>query len=811
MIDMALADGYEVAALAAINGARPEPELHIDTWSEQHMVLPKSSSEPGPYRISRMYPSRRVLQCLSPDHPARRVVIRGASQMLKTQCGLNAISAWIHRAPANILALEPTDKLAKRLSSRIQQAARDVDALRRLMPAQRSRDARNTMDAKEYPGGTLYIATAGAAANLAEIPARYLFLDEVDRMEMTVDGEGDPVEIAEARTTRFSSNCKIYAVSSPTVPGFSKIDQLFAMGTQEAYYVPCPHCLTLQHLVVENFRYSKEVDTGNVNRAWFVCPECGCEIDEHHKGWMLRDVHDGGLADWKARSAGDGETVSFEISAYYSPFGSITWLQLGRQFDRAKERKTKGDREGMRVFFNTRLALSYSDADDNTSWGELKQRAEAYPQRVVPFKALVLTMAVDVQGNRLEVQIEAWGPGLEHWPVDFVVLDGDPATQPDDPNSVWARLDELRSKPLLHESGVPIYISAYGIDSGGHHTQDVYNYGFSRRGLHCRIFKGASRPNRPICGATPSKQDIDWGGRKLEGAAELWIVGTDVAKDHLYNRMRLKAGDGAMHMPKWAPDEWFKGLVAEQRVTRYRKGRAVTEYVKASGDRNEPLDLTVYNLALAHNLGLHRWSRLDWDTLRGNLIPQGFTPDMFDGPGEAAAAVPVPASGPGPGPEVPAAASGGPEVQAAAAGVGHSQPSVPEVVPELPKAPALEQVTPRQDQPLAAVATVVPVQGTPVGGHVPAPVEAPVQMLVQRGAQGAQEQPAGKGAEQGAGHSSGQGAEQSAGQSAGHMPAQLVSGAAPAVDPLAGAPTYQQIQQQFVAPVGRRVISRGIR
>jgi phage terminase large subunit GpA-like protein len=39
----------------------------------------------------------------------------------------------------------------------------------------------------------MYIATAGAAANLAEIPARYVIIDEVDRLEVNVDGEGDPV------------------------------------------------------------------------------------------------------------------------------------------------------------------------------------------------------------------------------------------------------------------------------------------------------------------------------------------------------------------------------------------------------------------------------------------------------------------------------------------------------------------------------------------------------------------------------------------------------------------------------------------
>jgi phage terminase large subunit GpA-like protein len=707
-------DGYVVAMRAAIEGLRPEPELHLDQWSEDEMVLPRSSSQPGPYRIFRMYPSRRVLQCLSPGHPARRVVVRGASQMLKTQCGLNAIGGWIHRAPANILALEPSDKLAKRLSARIQQAAKDVEVLRNLMPQQRSRDSRNTVDAKEFPGGTLYIVTAGSAANLAEIPARYLFLDEVDRMDASVDGEGDPVEIAEARTTRFSSNCKIYAVSSPTVKGFSKIDELYERGTQEVYLVPCPSCQHMHELVVENFHYCKDAETLQITRAWFTCPSCGADIDEHHKGTMLRDVVDGGLAHWHAQALGDGETVSFHINAFYSPFGSITWLQLARQYDRAKERAQKGDRNGLRVFWNTRLALSYDDVESRTTSADLMKRAEPYQPRVLPMAALVATMSVDTQGNRLEVQIEAWGPGMEHWVIDYQVLDGSPTEPPDSPTSVWARLDAIRTTPLLHESGVQVFISAYAIDSGGHNTQDVYNYGHGRANHGCLIIKGASRPNRPIVSGVPTKQDIDWGGQRLPNSALLWTVGTDVAKDWLFNRMQLAAGPGAMHFHKQLEKAWFDGLVAEQRVTKYRKGKVITEYQKAAGDRNEPLDLSVYNLAVAYHLGLHKFSPLDWQRLRDQLIPRAYTPDMF-------------------GPEAPAPALAAPVVEAApvaapaaAPVVAPGQVSVP--APAVPAASThgvphvwTEAVAPSPaPEAVAAVATPAPTP-TPSAPTPPSP------------------------------------------------------------------------------------------
>ena len=116
---MNCADGFQAVSETIAKAMLPDPELHLDVWSEEHVVLPKGSAFAGPYRIGHTPMARRLLQCLSPGHPCSRVVVMGASQMLKTQAFINACLGWIDRAPANILALEPTDKLAKRLSARV--------------------------------------------------------------------------------------------------------------------------------------------------------------------------------------------------------------------------------------------------------------------------------------------------------------------------------------------------------------------------------------------------------------------------------------------------------------------------------------------------------------------------------------------------------------------------------------------------------------------------------------------------------------------------------------------------------------------
>src|SRR5690606_24460130 len=101
------------------------------------------------------------------------------------------------------------------------------------------------------------------------------YFDEIDRAELSVDGEGDPVEIAEARATQYENDAKFFYTSSPSIKGMSKIDELFDMGTQERYHVPCPHCGHLHPLLLEHFRYRRDEETGYMDRAWFVCPDCG--------------------------------------------------------------------------------------------------------------------------------------------------------------------------------------------------------------------------------------------------------------------------------------------------------------------------------------------------------------------------------------------------------------------------------------------------------------------------------------------------------------------------------------------------------
>lgn len=605
----AVFDGRTAYASQYAAGLQPDPPLWIDQWAEEHMrIPPENGAEPGKYSCDRTPYAAELMQCLSPEHPCKRVVAKVASQLMKTQVALNWICGSIHQAPGNMLALLPSLGLAKRVSGRIDKTIKAVQVVQDCVAPPRSRDSRNTLDTKEFKGGTLYITTAGSAANLAEIPARYIYGDEVDRWATNVDEEGDPIELAEARTSTYGRNAKIYYTSSPTIAGASRIDDLFQISDQRHYFVPCPHCGYMQELLWENVKYT--ADDG-YQYTYYVCIECDSVIEEHHKTAMLRS------GKWISKAPGDGETVGFQLSALYAPAGWISWGALGKQYDKAKAALDRGDPEPMQVFYNTRLGLCWDMAQERTSAEELKKRAERYDLRTIPDSVLVLTGSVDVQGNRLELKYVGWGRWMESWIIDYVVIPGDPADR-----RVWDKLDEILQTPLMRSNGRAMKVEAVCIDSGdGNSVEEVYAFVRNKRHRNVIAIKGQSRPNKPIIASRPGKVDVNKRGKTMNRGAEWWMVGTDTAKDWIYNRLKYTSGPGAIHFSDDLSTDYFEQMTAERKLTRYVKGFKRSEWTKPKAARNEAWDLMVYNLAAAHFLGLHRWRDADWDRQAQRVNP----------------------------------------------------------------------------------------------------------------------------------------------------------------------------------------------
>jgi phage terminase large subunit GpA-like protein len=616
-------DGFYIALDAVSRGVEPDPDLPMDEWADLHMIVPKSTgaAEPGPYRTARTPHARQVMRCLSSAHPCKRVAVKGASQMLKTQVALNFLGERVHQRPKNFLWLVPTGKLHKRAVARIDKVVSVVDVLRERFAKPASRQAKNNNDIKEFPGGALYIATAGAAANLSELSATYVVYDEIDRSDENVGGEGDPKELAETRQTSHEKDRKAYYPSSPTIEGESPIQEIFDQGTQHVALAECLGCGLAQPL-----EFFKEDGTPRLmrsedgKRALYPCCECGYTHEEGDKPRMFAR----GL--WSDGVVGDGETESFEISAMFLPYGWLPWIGLLKQYEKAKAKLEEGDETLMIAFYNTRLAKCWARSKETTRYDSLMKRADEYAMGTVPSRVSILTAAIDTQAYRLELLVMGWGPGMEGWVVDYQVIHGSPSDE-----DTWRRANAMLATRYRHESGAQINVTAAFVDSGGSHTQDVYNFTGPLRRRKIYAVKGHSRPNRPILSAKPTFVDINHRGRVEQRGAELWFVGPDTAKDYLQARWSRAAGAGAIHFAGGVgpeddrqgalPESFYKGLTAEYRTVGYKRGRRTSWWEQKKGEPNEPLDLMVYNLGAAYLLGLHKKNEDAWQKLRERLVP----------------------------------------------------------------------------------------------------------------------------------------------------------------------------------------------
>lgn len=73
-------DGAEDILRAWRRGLRPDPDLTVSEWADQHRWLSsRASAEPGRYRTDRTPYLREIMDALSPRHPAQRITFMKAA------------------------------------------------------------------------------------------------------------------------------------------------------------------------------------------------------------------------------------------------------------------------------------------------------------------------------------------------------------------------------------------------------------------------------------------------------------------------------------------------------------------------------------------------------------------------------------------------------------------------------------------------------------------------------------------------------------------------------------------------------------
>ncbi len=592
---------------AFMDGLRPEPPLTVSDWADKHRRLSsKASAEPGPWRTNRTPYLREPMDCLSTTSTVQRVVMMFAAQTGKTESGSNWLGYVIAHAPGPMLLVQPTVEMAKRLSKqRLESLITETPILAEKIAPSRSRDSGNTMFSKEFPGGMMLLTGANSATGLRSTPCRYIFCDEVDAFPLDVDGEGDPVSLAEKRATTFARR-KILLTSTPTVKDFSRIESEYERSDQRRFYVPCPCCGAMQWLKWPQLKWEKN----DPATAAYECEVCHERFAEIHKPAMLRK------GEWRATAPSDGKTAGFQLSGLYSPLGWLSWADMVDDFLRAKS-----DAPMLKSFVNTRLAETWEeDFASKVSADALLERCEAYPAGRLPEGALAVTIGVDVQGgggsagDRLAVSVWAWGREEEGWLIDHQEIFGDPCRP-----EVWKQLDVLVLHEWEHASGAKVRADVVAIDSGGHATAEVYQYARERQAVGVIAIKGQSQRGKAPLGKA-SKVDINAQGRTLKRGAQVFPVGGDTIKTTLFGRLKHNdRGPGYLHFHAQTGGDYFEQLTAEKQALRYVKGFPVREWVKKPSARNEALDCLVYAYAAVHRLYQRYDRRTIWDQLETRL------------------------------------------------------------------------------------------------------------------------------------------------------------------------------------------------
>lgn len=544
----------------------PPPKLTVSQWADKERVLsPESSSEPGKWNTDRAPYQREILDSVNnPDY--EDIIIKASSQVGKSEIINNIIGYFIDYDPAPILLIQPTVDTAEDYSKdRIAPMIRDTPALSKKVGSAKSRDGNNTLLHKKFPGGHLTLVGANSPAGLASRPIRVVLADEVDRFPASAGKEGDPLSLGHKRTKTFWNRKKI-SVSTPTEAETSRIDAEYQTSTMAQWSVSCPSCGHFQPYEWGQIRFE------NVTMECVNCKEQHIEIE-----WKSRP------AKWIHRNP-DAKKLGFHLNALASP-----WERWDTIIEEFKEAKKKGP-EKLKTWKNTTLGEVWEDKLQEYDHIKIMERRIEYTADV-PDVVLVLTGSVDVQDDRLEVEVVGWGLDERSWAISYKIFMGDPGQE-----SVWNQVDTFLAKEWYRSDGVALIVAAACIDSGGHYTSEVYEFCKARE--HRRIFavKGRGGNGIPFINR-PTKV-----GRKKD--TYLYTLGVNEAKDTIYGRIKIENEQkpGYCRFPlnkeRGYDEAYFVGLTSEYKKLKVVNGNVTHQWVKRSSNiRNEPLDLRVYAMA----------------------------------------------------------------------------------------------------------------------------------------------------------------------------------------------------------------------
>jgi len=579
----------------------PPEDLRVSEWAERYRMLSSRSAAPGPWKNTPYYTVEVMDAFIDPI--VERITIMASVQSSKTESIYNTLGFAIDQDPAPALVMMPTLTTLRRVNKRIEGMIRDCPRLSKHLTGNQDDLTRQEI---RLDNMTIYFATAGSSADLRNVEARYVYMDETDDYEGGVSDQGSPIEMGEARATTFWNRKINHTCTPTTVDGYIAIE--YEKSDKARYWVPCPYCRGYQVLSFWQVKHAGEtvgqwpkdrrdpdyILAYRVGR--YECEHCGAEIDDRDKRWMLRygtwvpEGHriekDGTVEIPRPRSIHRG----FWWSALYSPWRTFSDVA-------AKYFASKDDLEKYKTFVNLWLAEPWKEITRQREDSELLGLLTERPQLVVPSGTLALTAGIDNQKYGKWIVIRAWRR-IEQSIESHLIRHGFVET--------WAELEKWLFEDVytIEDSGIALQVWRAGIDIGGGETdgedsdetmtEQVYDWiRASGQGIVYGV-KGASRQieggrkmKLSIIDKMPGKR-----GRPIPGGIKIWILDTNRIKDAIWSRIDT----GKFFLNADIDEVYFRHMTAEAKQ-KDRRGRVSWQ---VQGSRaNHSLDAEVYAAAMA--------------------------------------------------------------------------------------------------------------------------------------------------------------------------------------------------------------------
>ncbi len=584
----------------------------VSEWAEINRYLDsKASGRCGLFDFDNAPYCREIVDRFSKNDPTQEIAImKGVQLGLTTSVIENVIGYSIDFDPCPMMFVFPNKEQAEEYKKIKIDGLVDNSGLREKITAETdNRNTRRTGDTAsllEFKGGFLKFVSANNPKELRSTHIKKALLDEIDGYVEKIKDEGDPVQIVVSRTDSYSElGRKLCYNSTPLKKHSSRIYALYLKGDQRKFFVPCPHCGELQELVwysPDGGLYSdekaildgkikkkpfgivfnpEECREGNYSSVCYRCKHCGEDFKEHHK----RSMEKKGV--WKPTANSKvPHFVSYHISALYSL--TRPWWRIVQRYIEAGKNPEK-----LQVFYNLDLGLPFEERTGGVEYQQVHRlRDDRMPKNVVPKEALFMTCAADVQRNRIEAEIKAYGDRFRCWGIDHRVFYGNTN---DIYDPCWQQFKAIKDELFTDGRRIDIQI----VDSGDGETQSaVYDF--------CETFgEGEILPLKGLGITERTKEKFKLTDLPDYQYISLFEIYVDLYKNILARYLSQEESFDDNHYPDgWHTyansytDEYFRQLTTEQRVKEITPGGSVKIRWKQHG-RNEAFDLNVYNLAAA--------------------------------------------------------------------------------------------------------------------------------------------------------------------------------------------------------------------